>query len=183
MFLCTPWIHPHVFLVVFHQLLPLTFFRGTNIFNWRCNTLQHRDSAESRNRSLSVSLSKTPVCSPNKQTCRRLRVGPSPHGLPASRFRDMWEIWDGKRNAFLVQAESSHFFPFKKVLYRRCQNVTFFGKDVTKNVTSYKKYFRVRERHILPRNVTNVTRHTFCDRKKWQMWRHSLRREAGKKSG
>jgi len=37
---------------------------------------------------------------------------------------------------FSVQAESSHFFPFQKVLYRRCQNVTFFGKDVTKNVIS-----------------------------------------------
>ena len=53
----------------------------------------------------------------------------------------------GREMHFSVQAESSHFFPFKKGLYRRCQNMTFFGKDVTKNVTSYKKYFRVRERH------------------------------------
>ena len=37
-----------------------------------------------------------------------------------------------------VSAESSHFFSFKKVLYGRVQNVTFFGKDVSKNVTSYK---------------------------------------------
>jgi len=65
-----PRIHFHVFLLVFHQLLPLTFFRGTNIFCWRCDTLQHTDSSESRNRSLSVSLRKTPVCSLNKQTCR-----------------------------------------------------------------------------------------------------------------
>ena len=36
-----PWIHAHVFLLVFHQLLPLTFFRSTNICSWRCNTLQH----------------------------------------------------------------------------------------------------------------------------------------------
>jgi len=42
----------------------------------------------------------------------------------------------GAENHVSVQAESSHFFPFKKVLYRRGQNVTFFGKDVTKNVTS-----------------------------------------------
>jgi len=33
-------------------------------------------------------------------------------------------------------AESSHFFQFKKVLYRRDRNVTFFGKDATKNATS-----------------------------------------------
>jgi len=35
------------------------------------------------------------------------------------------------------------------------------------------------ERHILPRNVTNVTRHIFCHRKKWQMWRHSPKSETG----
>jgi len=61
-----------VFLLVFHQLLPLTFFRGTNIFSWRCNTLQHTDSSESRNRSLSVSLRKTPVCSLDNHACWRL---------------------------------------------------------------------------------------------------------------
>ena len=42
-----------------------------------------------------------------------------------------------------------------------------------------KIYFRVRERHILPRNVTNVTRHIFCHRKKWQMWHHSPKSETG----
>jgi len=72
MFFVSLWIHPHVFLLVFHQLLPLTFFRGTNIFSWCCNTLQHTDSSKSRNSSLSVSLRKTPVCSLNKQSCRRL---------------------------------------------------------------------------------------------------------------
>jgi len=42
----------------------------------------------------------------------------------------------GREKHVSVSAESSHFFPFKKVLYRRGQNVTIFGKDVTKNVTS-----------------------------------------------
>jgi len=46
----------------------------------------------------------------------------------------------GRENHVSVPAESSHFFPFKKVLYRRGQNVTFFGKDVTKNVTRKKKF-------------------------------------------
>ena len=40
-----------------------------------------------------------------------------------------------------VTAEFSHLFPFKKLLYWRGQNVTFFGKDVTKNVTSSKHIF------------------------------------------
>jgi len=84
--------------------------------------------------------------------------------LHASEISDKSEM--GKEKHVSVPAESSHFFPLTKVLYRRGQNVTFFGKDVTKNVTSYKKYFRVRERHIVPRNVTNVTRHIFCHRKK-----------------
>jgi len=38
----------------------------------------------------------------------------------------------------------------------------FFGKDVTKNVTSQNNKIHVRERHILPRNVTNGTRDIFC---------------------
>jgi len=42
----------------------------------------------------------------------------------------------GRDKNVSVPAESSHFFPFQKVLYRRGQNVTFFGEDVTKNVTS-----------------------------------------------
>ena len=37
----------------------------------------------------------------------------------------------------------------------------------------------MRERHILPRHMTNVTRHIFCHRKKWQMWRHSPKSETG----
>jgi len=63
--------------------------------------------------------------------------------------------------------------------------VTFFGKDVIKNVTSSKKN-RVQERHILPRNVTNVTRHIFLSPKKsdkCDATYPSLRREPGKKLG
>jgi len=92
----------------------------------------------------------------------------------------------GREKYVSVPAESSHFFPFKKVLYRRGQNVTFFGKDVTKNVTSSKKYFRVRERHILPRNATNVTRQIFFVTEKRDMCdvtHPNLRQDAGKKSG
>ena len=54
--------------------------------------------------------------------------------LHASEISDKSETARGKHVS--VPAESSHFFPFKKVLYQRGQNVTFSGKDVTKNVTS-----------------------------------------------
>ena len=123
------------------------------------------------------------------------RVGLTRNGLPASRFRDMWQIWDGQRKTYfsvccfvllLVKAESWHFFPFKKVSYRQGQNVMFFGKDVTKNVTSYKKYFRVRERHILPRNVTKCGASHFLSTGKvtnvtWltQIWDGKLGRNPG----
>ena len=65
-----------------------------------------------------------------------LRVGLSQNGvtLHASEISDKSET--GRDKNVSVPAESSHFFPFQKVLYRRGQNVTFFGKDVTKNVTS-----------------------------------------------
>jgi len=52
--------------------------------------------------------------------------------LHASKISDKLET--GREKHFSIPAESSHFFPFKKGLYRRGQNVTFSGKDVTKNV-------------------------------------------------
>ena len=42
----------------------------------------------------------------------------------------------------------------------------FFGKDVTKMSQVEKKYFRVQERHIIPKNVTNITCHIFLSPKK-----------------
>jgi len=54
--------------------------------------------------------------------------------LHASETSDKSET--GREKLVSVPAESSDFFPFKKGLYRRGQNGTFFGKDVTKNVTS-----------------------------------------------
>jgi len=53
--------------------------------------------------------------------------------LHASEINDKSET--GRDKNVLVPAESSHFFPFKKILYWQGQNVPFFGKDVTKNVT------------------------------------------------
>jgi len=52
-----------------------------------------------------------------------------------SLFQISDKSYTGRDKHVSVPAESSHFFPFKKVLYGRGQNVTFFGKDVTKNVT------------------------------------------------
>jgi len=54
--------------------------------------------------------------------------------LHASEISDKSET--GREKHVSVPAKSSDFFPFKKVLYRQGQTVTFFRKDVTKNVTS-----------------------------------------------
>jgi len=54
--------------------------------------------------------------------------------LYASEISDKSET--GREKHVSVPAESSQFFPFKKVLYQRGQNVKFLGKAVTKNVTS-----------------------------------------------
>jgi len=42
-----------------------------------------------------------------------------------------------------------------------------------------KKYFCVRERHFLPRKVTKVTCGIFCQRNRWQKWRHPPKTETG----
>jgi len=54
--------------------------------------------------------------------------------LHASEISDKSET--GRDKHVSVPAESSHFFLLKKLLYQQGQNVAFFGKDVTKNVTS-----------------------------------------------
>ena len=94
----------------------------------------------------------------------------------------MWEIWDGKRNVFFSPSRIVTFFPFQKVLYRRCQNVTFFGKDVTKNVNKSKKVCScARASHtsqkcdkcdashfLSPEKVTNVTPPTLILDGSWE---------------
>jgi len=62
-----------------------------------------------------------------------LRVGPSPNGLPASRFRD---IWDGKRNAFFSPSRIVTFLPVQKSFVPAMPKCDVFREDVTKNGTS-----------------------------------------------
>ena len=74
-----------------------------------------------------------------------------PCGFP---LQEKWQIWDGKRKSCF---SPSRIVTFLHLLYPwRGQKVTFFGKEVTKNFTSSKKYCRVRERHFLPKRVTGT---------------------------
>jgi len=91
----------------------------------------------------------------------------------------MWEIWDGKRNTFFSPSRIVTFLPVQKSFVPAVPKCEVFREGCDKKSHKLKKYFHMRERHILPRNVTNVTRHIFCHRKKWQTWRHSLKSETG----
>jgi hypothetical protein len=95
--------------------------------------------------------------------------------LHASEIHDKSET--GREKHVSVPAESSYFFPFKKSLYRRGQNVTFSGKDVKKTSQVQKKISCARASHssqkcnkcnashckcnqshfLSPKKVTNVT--------------------------
>jgi len=116
----------------------------------------------------------------------RVRVFLSPNGLPASRFRDKWQIWDGKRKTC--------FSPSRIVTFLHVQiffvqaGPTFFGKDVTKNVFREgcdKKHHKLknifscaRASHSSQKCDRCDTSH-FCHRKKWQMSRHPPKSETG----
>jgi len=108
-----------------------------------------------------------------------LRVGLSPNGLPAACFRDKWQIWDGKRKTCFSPSWIVTFLPVQKSFVPAGPKCDFFREGCVKKRHKLKLKFRVRERHTLPRNVTNVTRHIFCHWKKWQMWRHSPKSETG----
>jgi len=108
-----------------------------------------------------------------------IRVGLSPNGLPASRFRDKWQIWDGKRKTCFSPSRIVTFFPVQNSFVTAGPKFDVFREGCDKKRHKLKKHFRVRERHILPKNVTNVTRHILCYQKKKQMWRHKSKSETG----
>jgi len=108
-----------------------------------------------------------------------IRVGLSRNGLPVSSFQDKWQIWDGKRKTYFSPSRIVTFLPVQIFLVPAGPQCDVFREGCDKKRHKLKKKFRVRDRHILPRNVTNVTFHIFCHRKKWQMWRHSPKCETG----
>jgi len=87
-----------------------------------------------------------------------VRVGLSPNGLPASRFRDKWQIWDGKRKTCFSPSRVVTFLPVQFFFVRRGQIVTFFGKNVTKKRHKFKK------NHFVCESVTFFP-------EMWKMWR------------
>ena len=74
-------------------------------------------------------------------TTGRIRVGPSPNGLPASRFRNMWEIWDGKRNAFFSPSRIVTFLPVQKSFVPAVPKCDVFREGCDKTRRKLKKIF------------------------------------------
>jgi len=107
-----------------------------------------------------------------------VRVGLNRNGLPTSRFQDKWQIWDGKRKTFFSPSRIITFLPVQKSFVPAGPKSDVFRKGCDMKRHQLKKNC-VRERHILPRNLTDVSRCIFGHRKKWQMWRHLTKSETG----
>ena len=100
----------NVFLLVFHQRIPPTFFRGTNIFRWCCNTLEHTDSGESRNFFVWVSPRKHCTCTLNKHSSRSQMKKPKKIWVNAKWYSFVWCIllWDRRTFSNILQSLTAH---------------------------------------------------------------------------
>jgi len=112
-------------------------------------------------------------------------VGLSPNGLPASRFRDKWQISDGKRKHFSVLAES--FLPVQNFFVPAGPKCDVFREGCDKKRHKLKKIFScARASHssqkcdkcdtshfLSQKKLTNVTSLT-------QIWDGKLGRNPGK---
>jgi len=109
------------------------------------------------------------VMSRTNESCH-IRVGPSPNGLPASCFRNMWEIWDGKRNAFFSPSRIVTFLPVQKSFVPAVPKCDVFREGCDNKRHKLKKNSCARASHssqkcdkcdashfLSPKKVTNVT--------------------------
>jgi len=102
-------------------------------------------------------------------------VGLSPNGLPAKSDKSetgrekhvsVKERKKKERKCRFSPSRLVTFLPVQKSFVPAGPKCDIFREGCDKKRHKLKKKFRVRERHILPRNVTNVTCHIFCHRKK-----------------
>jgi len=116
-----------------------------------------------------------------------IRVGLSPNGLPASRFRDKWQIWDGKRKTCFSPSRIVTFLPIQKsfvpagpkcdVCREGCDKKRHKSQKIfscARASHSSKKCDKCDASHFLStKKVTNVTSLT-------QIWVGNLGRNLGK---
>ena len=105
----------------------------------------------------------------------KIKVGLSPNGLPASRFRDKWQIWDGKRKTC--------FSPSRIVTFPKCD---VFREGCDKKCHKLKKTFLcARASHSWHKCHKCNASHFFVTGKsdKCDLTHPNLRREPRKKLG
>ena len=100
-----------------------------------------------------------------------LSVGLSPNCLPASRFRDKWQIWDGKRKTCFSPSRIVTFLPVQSFFVPAGPKCDVFREGCDKKREKLKKIFKcARASHssqkcdkcnawhfLSPKTVTNVT--------------------------
>jgi len=120
-------------------------------------------------------------------------VGLRRNGLPASRFRDKWQIWDGKRKTCFSPSRIVivTFLPVQNIFVpagpkcdvhregcdqkRHHLKIIFLCARVSH---SFQKRDKCDASHLLsPKKVTNLMSLTQIMIKRWQMWRHSDRKK------
>ena len=91
----------------------------------------------------------------------------------------MWEMWDGKRNAFFSPSRVVTFLPVQKHFVLAVPKCDVFREGCDKKRHMLKKYIFMCESVTFFLEMWQMRRHIFCQRKKWQMRRHSLKSETG----
>jgi len=117
----------------------------------------------------------------------QVRVGLSPKGLPASRFRDKWQIWGGKRKTCFSPSRIVTFLPIQKrfvpagpkcdVFREGCDKKRHNLKNIfpcARALHSSQKFDKSNASYFLsPKKVSNVTSLT-------QIWDGNLGRNSAK---
>jgi len=103
------------------------------------------------------------------------RVGLRQDGLPASRFRDKWQIWNGKRN--FQSLPNRHICSRSKMFCTGGAKRWRFSGRMWQKTSQVKKTFSCARASHSSQKCDKC--HIFCHRKKWQLWRHSPKSERG----
>jgi len=70
-----------------------------------------------------------------------IKVGLSPNGLPASRFRDKWQLWDGKRKTCFSPSRIVTFLPVQISFVPAVPKCDVFREACDKKRHKFKKVF------------------------------------------
>ena len=108
-----------------------------------------------------------------------IRVGLSPNGLPASRFRDKWQIWDGKRKTCFSPSRIVTFLPIQKSFVPAGPKCDVCREGCDKKRHKSQKIFSCARASHSSKKCDKCDASHCLSPKKWQMWHHSPESETG----